>query len=141
MSRSFRPHSPLVPILASLWMLPAWSIPGCCPDGTFPPCTTDNATVLVNETFRVDDLPLVRNFNPSAAGKTITATVSGDVSNTRLTVSIVDVGAASTVAIDLAPTTSTTTVNFTSTNSGVHVLTAVETSGPSGAYTIVITEI
>lgn len=141
MSRSVRPYSPLVPILASLWMLPAWAVPGCCPDGTFPPCTTGSATVLVNETFRVDDLPLVRNFNPSAAGKVITATVSGDVSSTRLQVSIIDLGTANTVAIDLAPTTSTTSVNFTSTNNGVHVLTAVETSGPSGAYTMVITEI
>ena len=114
---------------------------GCCPDGSFPPCTPQDGgttVVLVDEIF--NDTPINRNFNPSAAGMLITATVQGDVTGSRIPVTITDVGTGNVVAAQLLPTTNTTTVTFTSTSNGAHLLYATQTGTGSTAYTVLITE-
>lgn len=113
---------------------------GCCPDGTFPPCTVVNGpTTLVNETFFFT--PINRNFNPSAAGKTINVTVSGDVTASRITVAVTDLATANVVAGELLPTTNSTTVSFVSTNNGAHAVSALDIgTSPSSVYTVLVTE-
>ncbi len=112
----------------------------CCPDGSLPPCTQDGETpvVLVDELF--NDTPILRNFNPSAAGTLITATVEGDVTGSRIPVTITDVGTGNVVANEASPTTNRTTVTFLSTSSGVHLLRANQTAVGSSVYRVYITE-
>jgi hypothetical protein len=117
----------------------AWVTMACCPDGTLPPCTT-GPTILVSETFDDDDLPYSRNFNPSAAGRTITATVTSDDVGSRLTAVITDFGTGNIVAIELLPTSNSTTVSFVSTNNGAHVLQVAEIGTMGRNYTVLITE-
>ena len=95
-------------------------------------------TTLVSESFGF--IPPVRNFNPSAAGRTITATVSGNATGSRITVLVTDLATANVVAAELIPTTNTTTVTFTSTNNGVHAVTSAEVGAGSATYTILVTE-
>lgn len=115
---------------------------GCCPDGTLPPCDQDpvngGPTVLVDEVF--NDTPINRNFNPSAAGKLITVRVSGDVTGSRLRVTVTDVGTGNIVATELSPTTNSTTATFTSTSNGIHWLYANQNGAGANSYMVYITE-
>ena len=115
---------------------------GCCPDGTFPPCTTNGGTTpttLVNETLS-PPFPILRNFNPSAAGRTITATVTGDLTASRPWVRIFDPVSALVANSPVPGTSNSVTVSFVSTNNGVHLLNVTDTGTPAGSYTVLITE-
>jgi hypothetical protein len=98
--------------------------------------TTPTATTLVNETFLN---PPAQTFNPSVAGKTITCTVTGNVTASRIQVTVQDMLGA-IVGQNLTPTSNTTTVSFQSTSNGLHVLTSVETGTASSSYTLQVTE-
>lgn len=141
MSSTFKSRLVLVSTFMAVATPLMLGIGGCCPDGTFPPCTVVNApTNLVNETFFFT--PIARNFNPSAAGKTITVRVSGDVTASRITVVVTDLATANVVAGELLPTTNSTTVSFVSTNNGAHAVAAVEIGlSPSSVYTVLVTEL
>jgi hypothetical protein len=99
---------------------------------------TTGPTTLVSETFSF--VPPDRNFNPSAAGQTITATVSGNATGSRIQVIITDFATGNVVAQELLPTTNSTTVPFVSTNNGVHVLASNEIGTGSATYTVNVTE-
>jgi hypothetical protein len=99
---------------------------------------TTGPTTLVSETF--SDVPPDRNFNPSAAGQTITATVSGDATGSRIQVVIRDLATMNVVAQQILPTSNTTTVTFVSTNNGVHVLQSNEIGTGSSTYSVSVTE-
>ncbi len=103
-----------------------------------PPPPPPGPTTLVSESFGF--VPPIRNFNPSAAGRTITATVSGNATGSRITVIVTDLATANVVAAEVIPTTNSTTVTFTSTNNGVHAVTSTEVGVGSATYTILITE-
>lgn len=81
--------------------------------------------------------PTTITFNPTAAGKLITATVSGNVTGSRPRVQVLDNNNV-VVANELFPTTSTTTVSFTSTTTGTHRLVFFEIGTPSSLYTITV---
>ncbi|HUU96366.1 MAG TPA: hypothetical protein VM487_11550 [Phycisphaerae bacterium] len=118
-----------------LILLMGTSCPGLTPP---PPPPPPPPTTLVNESFGF--VPPIRNFNPSAAGRTITATVSGNATGSRITVLVTDLATGSVVAAQLLPTTNTTTVTFTSTNNGAHAVTSAEVGAGSATYTILVTE-
>jgi len=99
--------------------------------------TTPTATTLVNETFNA---PPAQTFNPSAAGKTITCTVTGNVTASRIQVTVQDILGV-IVGQNLTPMSNTTSVSFTSTSNGLHVLTSVETGAASSSYTLQVTEL
>ncbi len=94
-------------------------------------------TTLVSENYSF--VPPLRNFNPSAAGRLITATLSGSATGSRPTVIITD-ATGSVVAQQLAPTTNSTTVTFTSTNNGVHALLSGDIGTGAATYTLLVTE-
>lgn len=111
----------------------------------FPPANNNNnnddggagqpqPTVLFNGT---QVAPTTITFNPTAAGKLITATVSGNVTGSRPRVQVLDNNNV-VVANELFPTTSTTTVSFTSTTTGTHRLVFFEIGVPSSLYTITV---
>ena len=123
-----------------LFLLAAVMVAGC----PAPAASTDNT----GDTGRTQPITLLtttqRNtnpvtFNPTAAGKSITATVTGDVSGSRPRVQIRD-NLNAVVADQPIPTSSTTTVSFTSTTTGQHVLRIVETGTAATTYTILVTE-
>lgn len=103
-----------------------------------PPPPPPGPTTLVTESFAF--VPAPRNFNPSAAGKTVTVTVSGNATGSRINVIVTDLATAAVVAAELIPTTNSTTVTFNSTNNGIHVVTSTEVGVGSATYTILITE-
>ena len=116
---------------------------GCCPDGTFPPCDTNGgptSTTLVSETSS-PPFPIVRNFNPTAANKTITATVTGNTDGSRPWVRIYDPVNILVAESPNPGTSKSVTVSFTSSNNGLHVL-MVSQGGPNPgtAYTMLVTE-
>jgi len=130
-----------VALPAGLCLVLALGNIACCPDGTFPPCQVDGgngAVTLVNESFAF--VPPVRNFNPTAAGRLITATVSGNATGSRIVVIITDLATGSVVAQQVLPTTSSTTVTFVSTNNGVHAVTSTEVGVGAATYTVLVTE-
>jgi len=96
-------------------------------------------TTLLSQT--VTALPVAGfYFTPTAAGKTITATVTGDVNTSRPAVEIYD-PVANLMAQELSPTTSSTVVSFTSTSTGQHTMVVTETSlRPANTYTVLVTE-
>lgn len=103
-----------------------------------PPPPPPGPTTLVTENFAFGLAP--RNFNPSAAGRTVTVTVSGNATGSRINVVVTDLATANVVAIDVIPTTNSTTVTFVSTNNGVHVVASTEVGAGSATYTILVTE-
>ena len=119
---------------------------GCCPDGTFPPCDTNGnggSTTLVSETLGgaiAVQLPILRNFNPTAANKTITATVTGDINASHPWVRIFDPVNALVASSPNPGTSNSVTVSFTSSNNGIHVLRVDETGTPANMYVVLVTE-
>ncbi|GMU24436.1 MAG: hypothetical protein AMXMBFR13_45100 [Phycisphaerae bacterium] len=75
-------------------------------------------------------------FNPTSAGKLVTASVSGNATGSRLRVQVLD-NNNNVVAQEFFPTTSTTTVSFTSTTTGQHRMFINEAGAPSSLYEIV----
>lgn len=74
-------------------------------------------------------------FTPTAAGKVVTITISGNATGSRPAVLVSDPNF-NTVAFEPFPTTSTTTVQFVSTTTGPHRIFAQEAGQPSSLYTI-----
>jgi hypothetical protein len=93
----------------------------------------------VSETFTTNAFD--RNFNPSAAGRTINITVSSDITASRITAFVTDLATANVVAIELLPTTNTTTLSFVSTNNGVHVLSVNDVTNSANVITVLVTEL
>lgn len=78
-------------------------------------------------------------FNPTSAGKVITASVSAEVSGSRVRVQVRD-NLNAVVATDQAPVTNTTTVSFTSITTGTHTMTMTQIGNPTATYTILVQE-
>ena len=124
-------------IAASLVLLMSGS--GCYLDGTLLPSTSDGETTLVNETFALN--PPNTSFHPTAAGKTVSVTVSGDDTGSRVAVVVTDPPTGSLIARQDQPTTNSTTVTFVSTNSGAHDVSTLEAGMGSNTYTLLVTEL
>jgi hypothetical protein len=78
-------------------------------------------------------------FNPGSAGKVITASVTGDVSGSRVRVVVRD-NLNAIVAEEQNPVTNNTTVSFTSTTTGQHVMQMTQVGTAAPTYTILVTE-
>lgn len=74
-------------------------------------------------------------FTPTAAGKLVTVTISGNATGSRPAIQILDPNF-NTVAFEPFPTTNTTTVQFVTTTTGPHQIFAQEVGQPSSLYTI-----
>ena len=123
---------------AAASLIPLIAGGGCTPDGTLPP-SGDGATTLVDETFASN--PPNTSFSPTAAGRTITVTVSGDATASRIAVVITHRSTGDIVARQDQPTTNSTTVTFVSTNNDVHDVNTLETGMGSNTYTLLVTEL
>jgi hypothetical protein len=133
-------------LFAALCIPLSWAGAGCCPDGTFPPCTNDGPTqtILVDETLSTAaanfEWPILRPFNPTAAGRVVTATVTGDITASRPRVQIFDPVNVLVANSPVPGTSNSVTVSFTSTNNGLHLLNVSETGTVANVYTVLVTE-
>jgi len=83
-----------------------------------------------------------QNFSPTQVGKSITATVTASLSNSRPIIEVQDLnGAVSIASSGINPTTNTAEVTFTSTSTGVLILAVCECSANlSPSYDIMVTQ-
>ena len=85
----------------------------------------------------------VDTFNPAAAGKLVTATVTGSTTNSRPQLSIrTIVGVQVAISTD-TPTTNSATATFTPSSTGLHVITACNCPAagpPAPTYTVTVSQ-
>jgi hypothetical protein len=102
------------------------------PGGTGTPAVT----TLVNQTFAA---PTNFTFTPSAVGRLITTTITGNVTGSRPAVQVLD-NNGNVVANEFFPTTNATTVTFTTSAAAPHTVFFFEFGVPSTTYTATVTE-
>jgi len=126
-----------------------------CLAGTCPqPMTCPAGQTLVNGVCTITPTPTtlldltqasvgVFNFNPTSSGKAITCSVAGNATNSRPSLLVVDFNGAvqinkTTVGSDV--TSNTTSGTFTSSGTGVHVITSVELGTAAASYHVLVTQ-
>jgi len=102
-----------------------------------PPPPPPGSTTLVNSTFAMP--PFFIDFNPTEVGKTISVSVSGNVTGSRIVVDVEDPNGNKVMLLN-NPTTNTSTGTFICTSTGAHLLLSNEIGMPSATYSLTITQ-